>query len=258
MQTTTDQQRAAAMEARLQNLAESVFEHEALNNEFYERWMEGPLSPEQVKIFARNYLARTVNTATMVALSVISTDDVVVRVEIVKNLFSEYGYGDPAKAHIVLLEQFMTELLSRLEDKGFDLRDLDDIAVLPTTTRLIEGQRQLYTDPDQRIVLGTLLAQEWLAYSMLTRLYEGGRNYKYLFATDDEFHEHCEYFYCHIGDAEKDHKEQAIKSAAQICHSTEDLEVVETGFATFVELTADYWRGIAEALRLTERSPSLV
>ncbi len=122
MQITPDQQRAAAMEARLQNLAESVFEHEALNNEFYERWMEGPLRPEQVKIFARNYLARTVNTATMVALSVISTDDVVARVEIVKNLFSEYGYGDPAKAHIVLLEQFMTELLSRLEGKGFDLR----------------------------------------------------------------------------------------------------------------------------------------
>jgi hypothetical protein len=37
-------------------------------------------------------------------------------------------------------------------------------------------------------------------------LYEGSRQYIDVFETLDEFHEYCEYFYVHIGEAEKDHR----------------------------------------------------
>lgn len=97
------------------------------------------------------------------------------------------------------------------------------------------------------MVQGALLGQEHLAYSMLVRLYEGVRNYKHLYG-EDEFHEACEYFYVHIGEAEKEHKEQAVISAAQVCRDDADLDRVREGFNGFLDLTADYWAGVHDAM----------
>jgi len=230
------------------DLAHGVFGHAALRNDFYRLWMGRALDFNDVAVFARNYLARTVNTSTMVALSFLSTDDVRAKTEIAKNLFSEFGYGNPDKAHISLLRGFLTALLSRLRGAQFDLAMLERTALLPSTVQFIARQRELYTRPDAASVLGTLLAQEWLAYSMLTRLYEGARNYMPLFRDLDEFHEHCEYFYVHIGDAEKEHKEQAIRAAAIACADPAARERLRDGFNGFLEITAEYWAGIHDEI----------
>lgn len=234
-----------AIEQSVEELAASVHSSEALNNEFYSRWMGGPLTYPEVRAFADQYLARTVNTSVMVALSVLNTSDLNARVECVKNLYSEYGNGEPSKAHLVLLEVFLSDLLTRLKGAPVSAEEVRNAPALPTTQAFSSGQRELFDSEDQRKVQGALLAQEHLAYSMLTRLYEGVRNYKSAYATDDDFHEACEYFYVHIGEAEKDHKAQAIISAAAVCNDEADLAVVTEGFTSFVNLTADYWRGVA-------------
>src|SRR4051794_6456116 len=87
------------IEQSVEKLATSVHSSEALNNEFYARWMGGPLTYPEVSVLAEQYLARTVNTSVMVALSVLNTSDLHARVECVKNLYSEYGNGDASKAH---------------------------------------------------------------------------------------------------------------------------------------------------------------
>jgi pyrroloquinoline quinone (PQQ) biosynthesis protein C len=231
------------------DLAHGVFAHAALRNDFYRLWMGQALDYGGMAVFARNYLARTVNTSTMVALSLLSTDDIRAKTEIAKNLHSEFGYGNADKAHISLLRGFLTTLLTRLRGTPVNLAMLERTPLLPTTTHFIARQRELYTRPDAAAVLGTLLAQEWLAYSMLTRLYEGARNYMTLFRDMDEFHEHCEYFYVHIGDAEKAHKEQAIRSAAVVCGDDADArERVREGFNAFLDITADYWTGIHDEI----------
>lgn len=238
----------------IDNLARSVFTHRALQNRFYDRWMTGPLDFQGMRTFARNYLARTVNTSTMVALSFLGTDDIVAKAEIVKNLHSEFGHGDPARAHITLLRSMLTDVLSRLQGAPFQLAELDRIPVLPTTARFITVQRELYTSKDEAAVLGTLLAQEWLAYSMLTRLYEGFRHYRPLFPSLDEFHEHCEYFYVHIGEAEKDHKDQAVRSANQVCKTEAQLASLQSGFNGFLGITADFWEGLGDAVSASRRA----
>ncbi|AJT70098.1 hypothetical protein T261_8506 [Streptomyces lydicus] len=245
MSVLTQEHDRTSIEKSVENLAASVHKSEALNNDFYDRWMGGPLSFGEVSVFAEQYLARTVNTSVMVALSVLNTEDLDARVECVKNLYSEYGNGDPSKAHLVLLESFLADLLTRLKGEQVTAAEVRAVPALPTTTAFSSGQRALFESDDQRTVQGALLAQENLAYSMLTRLYEGVRNYKSVYATDDEFHEACEYFYVHIGEAEKDHKIQAAISAAAVCRDEDDLAVVTEGFTRFVDLTADYWRGVA-------------
>jgi len=225
-------------------LAESIYEHQAINNQFYDLWMHQSWEFKQVEIFARNYYGRTIHTSTMVALSFLSAPDLDAKVEIVTNLFSEFGFGNREKAHIVLLEKFFNGLLTRIKGSPYCLPELSECNLLPTTKRFSEGQRNLYTHSIPQVVSRALLGQEWLAYSMLTRLYEGSRQYIDVFETLDEFHEYCEYFYVHIGEAEKDHKMQAIKAAAQLCKSDEDLELLVQGFNGFLNLTADYWQGI--------------
>ncbi|GHE24714.1 hypothetical protein GCM10018784_72690 [Streptomyces hydrogenans] len=78
-------------------MATPVPSSEALNNDFCSRWMGRPLTHPEVRVFAEQYLARTVNTSGMVAL-VLNTNDLKARVECVKNLYSEYGNGDAPKA----------------------------------------------------------------------------------------------------------------------------------------------------------------
>jgi hypothetical protein len=239
------------IQRKIQSLAHSVFAHNALNNLFYERWMGGVLPLGDVEVFARNYLARTTQTSRMVALSFVGTDDLYAQVEIVKNLYSEMGYGNPEKAHLALLESYLIDLLSRLAGRPYSMDELMALPVLESTRSFSREQLSLYTDgghSNPRHVLGTLLAQEWLAYSMLTRLYEGARNYQHLYASNDEFHEHCEYFYIHIGDAEKEHKIQAVKAATQECTTDQHVDEVSASFNRFLDVTAQYWEGITCAM----------
>ncbi|MGB9278892.1 MAG: hypothetical protein WCB57_02210 [Pseudonocardiaceae bacterium] len=58
------------------------------------------------------------------------------------------------------------------------------------------------------------------------------------------FHEACEYFYIHIGEAEKEHKAEA----SAVCQSEADFDVGAAGFNRFINLTARYWAGVNTAM----------
>ncbi|EFC83369.1 EamA family transporter [Parafrankia sp. EUN1f] len=239
----------STLREEIEKMASSVFRHEALQNDFYERWTTRSLPAEEVRVFAVEYLTRTIRTSEMVALSVVNTADRAARVECVKNLFSEYGGGDPGKVHLTLLEEFLADLLGRVSGYPVTIEELYHESPLPGTLEFSSGQRELFTSADQRVVQGALLAQEWLAYSMMVRLYEGVRNYKSYYSSEEEFHEHCEYFYVHIGEAEKDHRIQAVESAVKVCADPTDLARVQAGFDGFLDLTVEYWRGVEARMR---------
>ena len=240
---------------KVESLAQTVFSHGALNNGFYQRWLNETLTFAEVEIFARNYWARTRRTATMVALSLLRAKTLQARVEIVKNLYSELGGGDVHKAHSALLQRYLLDLLSRLAMRPYSLQELEAGPLLASTQLFIDEQDALYAPHglgrSESHVLGALLAQEWLAYSMLTRLYEGARNYQYAYKHNDEFHEHCEYFHIHIGEAEKEHKVQAVEAAAVECCTQEDFAGLCVGFNRFLAITEHYWQGIAVAMAET-------
>ena len=90
---------------------------------------------------------------------------------------------------------------------------------------------------------GALLAQEWHAYPQLVKLYEGARNYMHLFGLE-EFHELCEYFYIHIGTAEKEHKEQSILINAKIVKNNASFDRLKYGFNSYVSLLSNYWNAL--------------
>lgn len=247
--TASDESTAIAPEESLERISEltrGMAGHPALDNAFYPLWMGGELPVEKVELIARNYYARVSRTPERIALAFLNIGDLISRVETVENLFDEMGHGDPAKAHSVLLRGFWETLLGKLRGRPVRFDELGS-ALLPSTTRAVEGGEKLFSSPYPQEVSGALLAQEWHAYPQLVYMYEGARNYRRHYGLE-EFHETCEYFYLHIGAAEKEHKVQSMTSAAQVCRTTADLKLLERGFTGYLDLLAENWAEIHEAV----------
>ena len=228
-------------------LARESREHPAVKNPFYDLWMSEELSPAAVEVVARNFFARVSRTPDRIALAYLNMVDITARAETVENLYDEMGHGNPRKVHSVLLRDFFQTLLSRM--RGHEVvMDISSASLLPSTVRLIEQGEKIFNSPYPPEVCGALLAQEWHAYPQLVCLYEGARNYRRYFEFE-EFHEICEYFYLHIGATEKEHKIHSLSTAARACRSAEDIEHLRRGFTGYLDLLAENWTEIHQAIR---------
>jgi pyrroloquinoline quinone (PQQ) biosynthesis protein C len=229
-------------EAEIRTIAESVKQHPALNNGFYKLWMSQRLSAHQIELFARNYYERVSKTPDRIALAFLNMTDTRARAETVQNLYDEMGNGSPAHAHPIILREFLEKLLTRLHGRPVRFAELQ-APVLPSTRTLLSEGWKIFSRPDPAWVCGALLAQEWHAFTQLVNIYEGVRNYMDLFDLE-EFHESCEYFYLHIGSAEKAHKIHAVSTAAQMCETSKDLDLLRGGFDAYLNLLAENWEEI--------------
>jgi pyrroloquinoline quinone (PQQ) biosynthesis protein C len=232
----------------LEQLLREITNQSALENDFYRRWMSGSFSIEELEVFARNYGAWVKSFPDALATLVAATDDLDAKGEYVKTLYSEMGYGNSRKAHSVLLDDFFGELARKLGESGrLDRYRLErEIEMLPSTMKLIEGERKLYGDG--QMSFGAQLALEWQAYTMLRKLYDGARNYLSLWSNPDEFHEACEYFYTHIGAAEKDHKEESLNAVRRYARDEESLARIVEGYHGHLKLISDFWLGLYNAV----------
>ena len=235
-------------------MAETVQSHPALDNRFYNRWMDRRLRPDQVELLAVNFSAWTAPTVVRIAVALANMTDGRSRFETVHNLQDELGGGDFNSNHVLLLRRFFDWFLGGLYGREFRL-DESRAEVLPATRRLNEGAMELFADQRPPVAAGALLAQEWHAYPQLVNLYEGVRNYKDLFDLY-EFHENCGYYYIHIGEAEKEHKEQSIISAARCCRDVRDLQLLKKGFYGVLDLLSCFWDDLYEAIVSAEQDGS--
>lgn len=239
----------------LKLLLQQITTHPALDNAFYHEWMSRNMAIEELELVARNYGAWVKSFPDALAVLVLSTSDLEAKAEYVKTLYSEMGYGLTSKAHSVLLDAFFEELAGQL-GAGSRLargRLEREIEVLPSTERLIAGERALYQDGLKSI--GAQLALEWQAYTMLRKLYDGARNYLPLWSNPDEFHEACEYFYTHIGAAEKDHKAESLKAVTRYMSDDAALAQILDGYNRHLELISAFWDGLYNATsRLAAKS----
>jgi len=231
---------------KIRALAEGCMSHGAVDNRFYQLWMNEALGAAAVTLVAQNFFARVNRTPIRIALAFLNMDELTARAETVENLYDEMGGGSPVRAHTHILREFLNLLLSRMHGCPVDVSALDT-PLLPSTSRLIKESEELFSSPDPRVVCGALLAQEWHAYPQLVYLYEGVRNYRKYFDLM-EFHESCEYFYLHIGATEKQHKVHSLSTAARACSGARDIESLRLGFTTYLDLLSENWDEIYDAI----------
>lgn len=230
----------------LEALVKNISYHKALDNVFYNTWIANKLSLKQIGVFVRNYWEFAYRFPEALALLLINTNNVVARAEYAKTLYSEMGYGNPHKIHSVLFESFSIALSSCLGDQSFlQISSLkNEYSLLSSTQNFIDGQKKLYSG-NASIAVGAQLALEWQAYTMISKLYEGARNYMRLWPNPEQFHEDCEFFYIHIGTAEKEHKKESIEAATKVIEDGGSFELVKQGYNKHLTLIAEFWEGIA-------------
>lgn len=228
-------------------LVDAIPTHKALNNRFYSRWTSGKLSIEQIAIFARNYWEFSWCFPEALAELIINSQDVTARVEYTKILYSELGYGKVEKAHSSLFANFFSDLSEKSGKPNYlSIQNLKKyIPLLEITKKLTQGEKLLYSQ-DLAIGAGAQLALECQAYHMISLLYEGARNYANLWPNISSFHESCEFFYVHIGLAEKDHREEALAAINNIVKTdTALIQKATYGFNKHLNLLADFWYGLS-------------
>jgi pyrroloquinoline quinone (PQQ) biosynthesis protein C len=230
-------------------LAQSVYASSALNNEFYDLWTSQPLNARQVAVFARNYGEFNRAFPEVLSVMISSTRDVYARTEYAKTLFSEMGYGVVEKAHSNLFDAWLRELGKKLGEPDTLIWEniAQNLTPLPETFALIEGEKRMYGS-DNATGSGAQLALEWQAYTMLRKMYDGATLYKPLWNVDDQFHEACEYFYAHIGAAEKEHKIESLNGARQFHVDSNSRLRIERGFRTHLDLFGAFWNAIVREI----------
>jgi pyrroloquinoline quinone (PQQ) biosynthesis protein C len=239
----------ATSEEFLTDLARSVYSSAALQNRFYEIWTSRVLATEQLALLARNYGEVVRRFPEALAALIMSTDNVPARVEYAKTLYSEMGCGQARAAHSVLFDAFFTALANQMgagdEDRWAGMCASQPL--LPETADLIAGEKRLYSLGSAAAV-GAQLALEWQAYTMLSRLYDGACLYRGYWQDADDFHDSCEYFYAHIGAAEKDHKQESLAAAVACDVGPGARELIVAGFDEHLALFGSFWDALAERL----------
>ena len=236
---------------KLESLAKSVEQHSALNNAFYDIWATERLNADKLKIVGINYLSFTKSFPRSLASLIANTADAKVCCEYTNTLFSEMGDGNSERIHSLLFENFFNELLLYVDSaQNQTLSELDQtLTTLPETEAFISGQLSLYSD-NSAVAIGAQLALEWQAYTMISKLYEGARNYIDLWSSKSKFHEACEFFYIHLASAEKEHKHESLNAANRVIELGGRYENVEIGFNKHLDLIHNFWEGIAKALNI--------
>ena len=65
-----------------------------------------------------------------------------------------------------------------------------------------------------------------------------------LWSEPDQFHEACEYFYAHIGAAEKDHKDESLKAVERYAVDEHSTEKIIEGYDRHLDLIFKFWQGL--------------
>lgn len=240
---TADLDSATPYLVEIERLAGSVARHPALNNPFFDLWVNEDLSAGALEEFARNYFHWVEPTVSRLTLALAHVDDLAAKADLVENISDELGHGDPARMHVPLLKRWLDALLLATCGHPFDdVLDLD--ALTPATRRLRQRSLELCAGTPAA-ASGAILAQEWHAYTQLVLLTEGMQRYRNHFDVN-EFHDANEYLYIHIGRAEKEHKVQGVRLAARSCRTASDFQELRTAFTEFLNLLAAFWFGLYE------------
>lgn len=237
---------------QLQNLFHAAESAAVLNNGFYQRWLRSQLQVDQFELFAANYAIRveaTVSRLGAMFVTLTRPDD---RIELWHNIGDELGHGDANRVHAKLFRDWAADLQSRLIATSETPRlVVGKSSVLPSTHRFVESTL-LMCQRDEASAVGALLAQEWHGYRQIAVLLDGFQNYRPLYGAED-FHDSAEYFYVHLGRAEKEHRVQALTIAARAVDRIGSMAPIKAAFFDYLDQLNSFWEGLDVSVASMQR-----
>ena len=230
-----------------------IYNHKALNNQFYDLWLARRFTLAEFLIFVREYFAWVQSFPDTLLLLAFHSTSLKDKMEYLSTIWSESGRGRQEKVHWGLAADTFSQIVSRLggswePDKDVVLTDYS--ALLSTTRDLITGQRRLYTHAQRAVAAGAQVALELSAFRMLW-LINRGLELHYSSLWDDPMtfcRDVQEYTLVHIASAEKDHEEEALRAGERYLNSQELTALFSEGMKQHLQLIAGFWEGIHKTI----------
>ncbi len=222
------------MNTFLEDLTQEVKKSPANSNPFFQKFKDDFLTREQLQIFARNYFVfcrEFIPTlAGLIFNMPMKEEDI--RLELVKTLYSEMGYGNKKAVHLNLLKKFTDAL-------GLNSEELMTASACPKIQAFNEGLRDLFVKSDYRVALGAEFAIEIIAAPEFTYLYPGVKKYKEFSDLDIIF------FKFHL-EEEQLHGDWLTEAVKNLLKTDEEKKLVWQGAHEAVALWGQMWEVMME------------
>lgn len=218
----------------LASLIRELAHHPVNCNEFFRRFHEERLTRPRLQRFIGQYQYFCKHFVKVLEGLLYRTplDQLDMRVELTRTLYSELGNGDPEQAHLTLLNRFAARL------------DLDEAALQRTepvacVREYLRTLHELFLDGDYLTALGAELAVEVTAASEFRYLYPGLQQYAWFSEKDLAF------FRLHV-EEEVSHGDWLMDAVARTARSADDYERVAGGARRTADAWHAFWLGLSE------------
>ena len=216
----------------LEELTKKLREAPVNRTPFYYKFRDRNLSEEQLRRFAEQYFWFCKNFIRVLIGLIYNTPDSKenVRLELVKTLYSELGYGKKQGIHLNLLRKFTTAL-------NLSEQELSEVQPTPEVEQYIQELGSIFLKADYREAIGAEFGVEITAAPEFTFLYPGVKKYSRFAAEDIIF------FKFHLAEEEL-HGDWLTEAVAKIAETDEDRRLIERGALRAAELWNQFWIGM--------------
>jgi len=208
-------------------------EHHPVNsNSFFLTFEREHLTIEQLRAFVGQYHYFCKHFVKLLEGLLFHTpvDELDMRVELTKTLFSELGNGSRDRAHITLLTKFTRAL-------GMTEAELARVTPIPAVRKYMETLRRLFMNTGYLPALGAETAVEVTAASEFRYLYPGLKK-NHLFNDDDLI-----FFKCHLSE-EEFHGQWLLQAVQRTARSQQDRLLVRAAALETADAWHAFWLGL--------------
>ena len=216
----------------LTGLLGELARHPVNDNVFFRRFRRERLSRERLRDFIGQYQYFCKHFVKVLEGLLYRTplDQLEMRIELTKTLYSELGSGDVDRAHLTLLNRFAATL-------DLDAAHLDRLEPAEPVRTYLETLHELFVGADYLTALGAELAVELTAAPEFQALYPGLQQYGWFDERDLEF------FRLHV-EEEVSHGTWLIDAVQRTARSDEDYRRVADGARRTADAWHGFWRGL--------------
>lgn len=220
----------------IESLVEELSNHPVNRNEFFHVFKDRHLTLQQLQTFIKQYHYFCHHFVKLLEGLLYKTplEEIEMRVELAKTLYSELGSGSIDHAHIRQLQRF-----ARCVD--LDERDLQQTEPIPEVTTYQQTLHSLFLESGHLTALGAELAVETTAASEFQYFYPGLQKYNRFSRQDLVF------FELHMAE-EQQHSDWLIEAVRKTATTQDALDQVAAGARHTADAWAVFWDGMGRAV----------
>ena len=220
----------------VETLLDELLAHPVNSNQFFVSFRDRFLTDQELQIFLRQYHYFCFRFVKVLEGLLYKTpaEELDMRIELAKTLYSELGSGSSEHVHIRQLERFA-------ETVGLTRKDLDQTEPISEVSSYLDVLHRFFLESEYLTALGAELAVETTAVSEFRYFVPGLQKYHRFSANELTF------FTSHL-EEETQHSTWLADAVLKTATSPEELEQVAMSARQTAEAWNEFWKGMEQAV----------